>query len=472
MNDTAAVPDWREYRLAQIKRRLNLVYAAVLMFFIIYSILDYLLFPARVAAVTVSLRLLVVTPCMLLVLWAHHRDWPYNRFLTVYAGSYLAAGLSVVAVITISHLNAVPVPYDGLFLALAFGYYLIALPVLLASLISFGYTLVYLALAWAYDFAHISWLLEAYFLLSANILGVIGAILLERSERQNFRQLCYIESARKRAVQDNRSKTRFLASASHDLRQPLGAIQLLLSGLGDQVRALPEARPVQQSSRAQGEPPSPNVEELLMIVQHLKLSSDLLQRQLRSFLDLSSLELGVISPALQRFGLNDVLRGLEAEFPTFLFSVEDGDVDRPDIVLASDRSLFERICSNLMDNAVKHARATRHELTVRLPKQAGDSLVLAICDNGTGLSKELIAHINDPPEDRSEFFANAKGTGLGLVTATELARLLGMQIRASRIMASSGPETSGIERRGGTQLIIEVPSDLFDDGCELEKQIA
>ncbi|MAM86958.1 sensor histidine kinase [Allohahella sp. A8] len=464
MKDTAAVLDWREYRLAQIKRRLNLVYATALMFFIIYSVLDYLIFPARVAALTVSLRLLVVTPCMLLVLWAQHRDWPYERFMTVYAGSYLAAGLSVVAVITISHMKEVPVPYDGLFLALAFGYYLIALPVLLTSLISFTYTLVYLALAWAYDFAHISWLLEAYFLLSANVLGVIGAVLLERSARQNFRQLCYIESARKRAVQDNRSKTRFLASASHDLRQPLGAIQLLLSGLGDQVRALPETQPSpQQQNGAADTMSSPRTDELLMIVQHLKLSSDLLQRQLRSFLDLSSLELGVISPALQRFQLSEVLEGLRAEFPSFIFSLESPGDGAADVMLASDRGLFERICSNLMDNAVKHARATRHELKVRLPRTRGDKLILAICDNGTGLSKELIAHINDPPEDRSEFFANAKGTGLGLVTATELARLLGIQIRASRISGSEDTASNTGERRGGTELVIEVPSEMLDE---------
>lgn len=208
------------------------------------------------------------------------------------------------------------------------------------------------------------------------------------------------------------------------------------------------------------------VNELLMIVHHLKLSSDLLQRQLRSFLDLSSLELGVISPALQRFSLNEVLHGLKAEFPSFGISIEGGVAAESDIVLASDRSLFERICSNLMDNAVKHARATRHELKVRLPRQPGERLILAICDNGTGLSKELIAHINDPPEDRSEFFANAKGTGLGLVTATELARLLGMRIHASRIMASTAPDSAAGERRGGTELVIEVPAEMLEDRPE------
>ena len=455
MKNSDAVLNWREFRLAQIKRRLNLVYATALMFFIIYSVLDYLVFPASVAAVTVSLRLLIVTPCMLLVLWAQHRDWPYRQFIAVYAGSYLAAGLSVVAVISISHLNKVPVPYEGLFLVLAFGYFVTALPVLLASLTSFAYTFAYLAMAYIYDFSKLSWLLEAYFLLSANVLGVIGALLLERSARQNFRQICYIENARKRAVQDNRSKTRFLASASHDLRQPLGAIQLLLSGLDDQVRVV--------SERARKE----QTEELLLIVQHLKLSSDLLQRQLRSFLDLSSLELGVVSPALQRFSLREVLDGLQAEFPVFTIDVLQDSSDAGEIFLSSDRSLFERICSNLMDNAVKHAKATRYELKVLPPQHRGEPLLLVICDDGMGLSKDLMSHLNDPPEDRSEFFANAKGTGLGLVTATELARLLGIQVCASRISVTGENELEATEAsfrpgRGGTQLVIEIPADLID----------
>lgn len=442
MADRAAVYLWQHHLLARIKSRLNLLYATALVFFVFYSVLDYLVFPGDVAALTISLRLIVVAPCMLLALWAHYRDWPSAQFMFVYAASYLAAGLSVVAIIVISHMNAVPVPYEGLFLVLAFGYFLTALPVGIVTGISLVITVGYLVLAQVNGYAQYSWLLECFFLLSANLLGFIGAMLLERSERVSYEQLVYIESARRRAVAESHSKTRFLAAASHDLKQPLGAIQLLLTGLDDEVDRLEEASVSSIEGSAVG--------QAGQIVTHLKLSSDLLHRQLQSFLDLSSLELGMLRPDICRFPLDASVSSLQAEFPDFEFKLEPESLAELD--LKTDQALFERICSNLMDNAAKHSSATYFGFIVDQPDTTG--LRIRIKDNGRGLGAALIAHINSDQTSRHDFFTNATGTGLGLVTANELAGLLGISV------------TVQVEEHQGAEFAIVLPESILHRGSD------
>ncbi len=139
--------------------------------------------------------------------------------------------------------------------------------------------------------------------------------------------------ARAAAEAANRGKTQFLASASHDLRQPLHALGLFASALADRVRE-PE-----QSS----------------LVANINASVDALERLFSAMMDISKLDAGAIEPARRAFPLGALLQRVEAAFAP----VAAAKHLRLSVVATrawadSDPVLLERILFNLMSNAMRY----------------------------------------------------------------------------------------------------------------------
>ncbi len=214
------------------------------------------------------------------------------------------------------------------------------------------------------------------------------------------------QAARERAEAANLSKSRFLAAASHDLRQPLHALSLLLYTLQQRTR-------------------DPEASELL---RRVATSADSLDGLFKGLLDLSRLDAGSVTPERTALSLGPLLKRLENDFRPL--AAEKGlkfECADCDVWVKSDPEMLERVLRNLLDNAVKYTEQGRIE--IRLDEEQ-DEVRVMVCDNGIGIDPahrdrifEEYYQIRNPSRDRK------KGIGLGLAIVKRMCDLLGHSIR-------------------------------------------
>jgi signal transduction histidine kinase len=211
--------------------------------------------------------------------------------------------------------------------------------------------------------------------------------------------------ARDKAEAANRAKSRFLAAASHDLRQPLHALSLYSAALSLQSGA--------------GEAGS--------IGRSIDLSVQSLSALVDSLLDISKLDAGAIVPQLQRVSVRHVIDRIEPAFRSLAQEKRlEFRVSSVDAEVETDPVLLERILRNLVDNAMKYT--TRGSVTLSA-ESVGDDVRLAVRDTGFGIAEhererifEEFYQVGNPERDR------AQGLGLGLAIVRRLALLLGTEI--------------------------------------------
>jgi signal transduction histidine kinase len=247
-----------------------------------------------------------------------------------------------------------------------------------------------------------------------------------------------LEAALEQAEAANRAKTRFLASASHDLRQPIHTLSLFGAALS--------MRPLDGASRE--------------IVQHINTALHVLTTQLDALLDISKLDAGVVRVNLEPISLRAFLERMHGEFaPAARDKGLALTLDCPaEALIETDPMLLERIVRNLLDNAIKYTEGGRVSVRVE-PEERGYALVVA--DTGRGIREEDQARVfeefyqvDNPERDRT------KGLGLGLAIVRRLADLL--QIRAE-MTSGPGQGTSFrlllAEAGHGARLSIEAPAE-------------
>ncbi len=222
----------------------------------------------------------------------------------------------------------------------------------------------------------------------------------------------------------NSAKTRFLASASHDLRQPIHALSLFSSALS--------MRELDAGSRE--------------IAQHMHTALQSLATQLDALLDISKLDAGVVHVNHTQLNLKSLLKCVYEEF------AEDASrkgialqlACSADAYIRSDHLLFTRIIRNLLGNAIKYSDSGRVDLLVE--SEAGLHRVM-VRDTGQGIAVEEQARvfeefyqIDNPQRDRTQ------GLGLGLAIVKRLTALLDIDMQ----MHSADGE--------GTTFILTMPS--------------
>lgn len=218
-------------------------------------------------------------------------------------------------------------------------------------------------------------------------------------------------------------KSRFLAQASHDLRQPIHAIGLFVECL-DGMRLGREGRD---------------------ILRNVNLSLDSLARLCRSLLDLSALDVGKVRPVAAHFAIDDVIAEVvrQAEETARASGVTLKRV--PSRAWSrTDPALLHTMLQNLVSNAVKYAPGTEVLVGVR---RAGGRLAIDVVDRGPGISevdrrrvfKEFV-QLGRTARER------AGGLGLGLSIVKRLAELLGLSVElSSRPGAGSRFRILGLE---------------------------
>ena len=259
------------------------------------------------------------------------------------------------------------------------------------------------------------------------------------------------EHARASAERANKDKRRFLATASHDLRQPLQTLSLLngtlrRTAIGADVRDA---------------------------LAHQEEAIGAMSRLLNALLDISKLESGAIKPQLTDFTVAALFEELRSEFDTV--AAGKGlrlDIARCDESAHSDPHLVGQILRNLLSNAIKYTR----EGWVRLQcLHEAASIRIEVLDTGIGIPAEHIPHICEEFYQVDPARRSQDGYGLGLSIVQRLVSLLTLKLEVRSevgkgsafsllLPATSGPAATtprvsnrglrGVARAGTSQVLL------------------
>ncbi len=211
-----------------------------------------------------------------------------------------------------------------------------------------------------------------------------------------------LREKKEEAEKANYDKTRFLAAASHDLRQPMHALGLFMGELHHRI----------------------NTAEQRQIVDKVDEAVTAMSGLLESLLDISKLDAGVVVPQLQEIDIAMLVSRLQE-----VFAAEAAQkyitfrVRCHSIRVVSDPILLERILLNLLGNAIRYTPP--HGTVLLACRRRGKQLRIETRDNGNGIAEkdqERIFHefvqLENAARERS------KGLGLGLPIVQRLCRLL------------------------------------------------
>ena len=222
--------------------------------------------------------------------------------------------------------------------------------------------------------------------------------------RLRFENIDLLEDVQRQkdlAEQANVAKSRFLAAASHDLRQPVHALGMFVGAL--------RGRDMDDEAKR--------------LVQHLDGSVEALDSLFVALLDISRLDAGIVQSHLQSFAIQPMLDRVCADHAAEARAKGVRLVQhRCTASVYSDPVLVERIVRNIVANAVRYTDSGRVVVGCRRRKH----LSIEVWDTGRGIAPELQTRVFDefyqignPERDR------ARGLGLGLAIVKRLTTLLG-----------------------------------------------
>jgi CheY-like chemotaxis protein/two-component sensor histidine kinase len=234
----------------------------------------------------------------------------------------------------------------------------------------------------------------------------------------------------------NLAKSRFLAAASHDLRQPLHALNLFVAQL---------RRETDQAERAR-------------LVERVDASVAAMNELFNALLDISKLDAGVVTPSISEFPVDHLLKRIEMTFSAAarekglrLRVVSSGAFIRSDFIL------LERILLNLVSNAIRYTVGGGVMVGCR---HRGDVLRIEVWDSGIGIPEDQRSSIfrefyQLPAAERDR----SGGLGLGLAIVDRLCRLLDHPIEL----------TSWLGRGSRFAVVVAMapPSRLTDEPSEV-----
>ncbi len=266
-------------------------------------------------------------------------------------------------------------------------------------------------------------------------------------------------AAKAEAELANRAKSKFLAGASHDLRQPVQSLELLLAVVERQVGAHAQT---------------------LATVGKLKQALGGLNRLLASILDISILDAGVVQANAESVDIHALLLRLTSEYAPKAASRELAfRLVKTSLHAGADPALLDRALRNLIENALRYT--PRGNILVGA-RRRGDHVRIDVVDTGIGVATEQQAEIfeefhqlGNPGRDLD------RGLGLGLAIVARLAALLGATIdvasnvgRGSRFSLSlprseasraADRDDAQIDDPGGRLLVVE-DNSILRDGLE------
>ncbi|MAO55555.1 MAG: hypothetical protein CMM61_07650 [Rhodospirillaceae bacterium] len=210
-----------------------------------------------------------------------------------------------------------------------------------------------------------------------------------------------LAEAKDAAEQASAAKSRFLAAASHDLRQPLQALAMFVNVLSE--------RDMEEKAK--------------QLINRISDCAEALERLLGSLLDISKLDAGLFVPQRRDFSAGAVIERLCSEIRPL---AEEKGLSLSSVpcslLVDSDPGLLDRLLRNLLTNAVRHTETGKILIGCR---RAGESVRIEVWDTGVGIPQDQLGmifeefhQVGNPARDRRE------GLGLGLAIVQRLSNLL------------------------------------------------
>jgi len=233
----------------------------------------------------------------------------------------------------------------------------------------------------------------------------------------------------------NLAKSRFLAAASHDLRQPLHALGLFVAQLHGRIRAVERRR----------------------IVARIDAALSAMNELFNALLDISRLDAGVLSPSITEFPIAKLLDRVDT---TFTGAAQEKGLSLRVVSsrawVRSDFILLERIVFNLVSNAVRY---TMNGGVVVGCRQRGGDLHIEVLDSGTGIPQDQQQNIF------GEFYRlgapggeGRSGLGLGLAIVDRLCRLLDHSVHITSLVGKGSCFSITVPRVAARPEISESPT--------------
>ncbi|RVA58491.1 response regulator [Mesorhizobium sp. M7A.F.Ca.US.001.01.1.1] len=248
----------------------------------------------------------------------------------------------------------------------------------------------------------------------------------------------HLQEERDRAQTADRAKTRFLAAASHDLRQPIHALSLLVSTLAilGQRGDVPSGEARDLASRAKS------------VVSNFS-------GLLNALLDISRLDAGIVTVASEAVPLRDLFGDLRNEFAAeakqrgLTWRVVDSS-----LYVDSDPMMLKRILNNLVSNALRYTKQGGVLLGCR---RRGACVEIQVLDSGPGIPAdqqgmvfEEFVQLQNPARDRTQ------GLGLGLAIVRRTAELLGHPLKLASTSGRGSLFSITVAKAGAVQARLEV----------------
>lgn len=259
---------------------------------------------------------------------------------------------------------------------------------------------------------------------------------LERAVAQRTAELSDLNSAlvdaKNEAEQANRSKTRFIAAASHDLLQPLNAARLFVSALGER-RLAPNSRG---------------------LVGQAAVALDSVEELLEALFEISRLDAGARAPEIVPLELDRIFSALRIEFaPSAASAGLEFEVEECGLWVSSDMHMLRRVLQNLVSNAIRYTE----QGTVRLSAHAEDGQVrICVRDTGVGIAPEKWEAIFEEFR-RLKITSRRPGHGLGLSIVKRSCAALGHELTIDSVVGKGSaffimaPATEPVEQRPDTK---------------------
>ncbi|MDP9009001.1 MAG: ATP-binding protein [Pseudomonadota bacterium] len=226
-------------------------------------------------------------------------------------------------------------------------------------------------------------------------------------------QLEELKVKREAADRASAAKTRFVAAASHDLRQPMHAVGLLVGILAERQI-------------------SPDISSLLNKIQH---SVSALENLFETLLDISRLDAGIVTPHLICVSVDSLLESVELAH--WQAAADKGltlRVHRPRTLVQTDSALLLSMLGNLVSNAIRYTERGHIDVFCRKSEQF---VTVYVCDTGIGVPAAELEFIFEEFYQLSDTNrARGQGLGLGLAIVRRTAELLGYGLSARSSMSA------------------------------------
>jgi two-component system CheB/CheR fusion protein len=253
------------------------------------------------------------------------------------------------------------------------------------------------------------WFMRRIFPYRAHDSRVQGVVITFADITERKQSIAAFEAAKHEAERANVAKSRFLAAASHDLRQPLQVLTLLKDQL---AHALNEGDPARRAG-----------DLFARFDQTLRGLSGMLD----VLLNINQIEVGAVNPHRKVFCVTGMLDRLRDEFMPLAEARGLSLTVLPSAArVESDPLLLEQIIRNLLGNAVKYTRQGRIVIACR---HRGGNLRIEVRDSGIGIEEDQLQaifeefhQVDNPARNRNQ------GLGLGLAIVQRLGDLLGHTI--------------------------------------------